>query len=163
MDCRHIQFCNRPDRIDLQQLQQLFNLAAFWAQNRSLSDLETAIAHSKPVVSMWDRDRLIGFARATSDGIYRATIWDVVVHPDYQGLGLGRKLVQTVLSDRHICRVERVYLMTTYQQPFYERIGFQTNASTTMVLLNQPLTKDYNRAVIAAIDPASQETARIGV
>jgi len=32
--------------------------------------------------------------------------------------------------------VERVYLMTTYQQGFYEKIGFQTNNSTTMVLSN---------------------------
>jgi hypothetical protein len=29
--------------------------------------------------------------------------------------------------------------MTTNQQAFYERIGFQENQSTTMVLLNQPL------------------------
>jgi len=36
-----------------------------------------------------------------------------------------------------MCRVERVYLMTTYKQSFYERIGFQPNASTTMVLENQ--------------------------
>lgn len=161
MDCRHIQFCTNPDRIDLSQLQQLFNLAAFWAQARSLSDLEIALAHSKPVVSMWDRDRLIGFARATSDGIYRATIWDVVVHPDYQGFGLGRKLVETVLSDPHICRVERVYLMTTYQQSFYERIGFQVNASTTMVLHNQSLIQDYTRTLRSTIDPIPQATVKI--
>ncbi|UZQ55534.1 GNAT family N-acetyltransferase [Trichothermofontia sichuanensis B231] len=160
MDCRHIQFCKDPDRIDLKQLQELFNLAAFWAQKRSLSDLKIALTHSKPVISMWDHNRLIGFARATSDGIYRATIWDVVVHPDYQGLGLGRKLVETVLSDPHICRVERVYLMTTYQQSFYERIGFQTNESTTMVLLNQPLTDPYP---LPAIAHPTQETAKIGV
>ena len=29
--------------------------------------------------------------------------------------------------------------MTTYKQSFYERIGFQKNASTTMVLENQAL------------------------
>jgi len=150
MDCRHIQFCQNPDRIDLHQLQHLFNLAAFWAQDRSLRDLETALTHSKPVVSMWDHDRLVGFARATSDGVYRATIWDVVVHPDYQGMGLGRKLVETVLSDPHVCRVERVYLMTTYQQPFYERIGFQNNESTTMVLLNTPLREDDAPTAIPA-------------
>lgn len=85
------------------------------------------------------RRSLIGFARATSDGIYRATIWDVVVHPDYQGCGLGRKLVQTVLSHPQMNQVERVYLMTTHQQSFYEKIGFEPNASKTMVLHNQPI------------------------
>lgn len=89
------------------------------------------------MVTAWDGDYLVGFARATSDGIYRATIWDVVIHPTYQGAGLGRKLVQTVLGHPHMSRVERVYLMTTHQQQFYERIGFQENQTTTMVLFNQ--------------------------
>lgn len=137
MDCRHIQFCDRRSQVNLHQLQELFQLAAFWAEDRRTQDLAIALEHSNPVISAWDGDRLIGFARATSDGIYRATIWDVVVHPDYQGAGLGRKLVQTVLSHPHVNRVERVYLMTTHQQQFYEKIGFEENSSTTMVLFNQ--------------------------
>ncbi len=139
MDCSQIQFCDRKSQIDLNQLQALFKRGAFWAQERSIEDLSIAIANSEPVVSVWDREQLIGFARATSDGIYRATIWDVVIDPDYRGAGLGGKLVETVLSHPRMNRVERVYLMTTHQQRFYERIGFECNASTTMVLYNQPL------------------------
>ena len=140
MDYSHIQFCDSKSRLDLDQLQVLFRLGAFWAKDRSIEDFSIAIANSEPVVSVWDRERLIGFARATSDGIYRATIWDVVIHPEYRGAGLGRKLVETVLSHPRMNRVERVYLMTTHQQSFYERIGFECNSSTTMVLYNQPLT-----------------------
>ena len=140
MDYSHIQFCDSKSRLDLDQLQELFQLGAFWAKDRSIEDFSIAIANSEPVISVWDGERLIGFARATSDGIYRATIWDVVVHPDYRGAGLGRKLVETVLSHPRMNRVERVYLMTTHQQSFYERIGFECNSSTTMVLYNQPLT-----------------------
>lgn len=139
MDCRHIRFSDQQERVDLEQLQALFEIAAFWARDRRVEDLAIAIANSDPVITVWDNECLVGFARATSDGIYRATIWDVVIHPDYQGAGLGRKLVQTVLSHPKICRVERVYLMTTNQQVFYERIGFEPNSSTTMVLHNQPL------------------------
>ena len=137
----HIQFCIGRDRVDIAQIQELFKAAAFWARERKIEDWEIAIGNSEPVVTVWDGSRAIGFARATSDGIYRATIWDVAIHPDYQGAGLGRQLVQTVLSHPRMCRVERVYLMTTYQQSFYERIGFQKNASTTMVLEN-PLLEE---------------------
>jgi len=157
MDCRHIQFCIHEtpqpvgwcSPIDLDQLQELFQAAAFWAKDRRIEDMAIAIANSRPVVSVWDNDhsfgelcrkRLIGFARATSDGIYRATIWDVVIHPDYQGAGLGRKLVETVLMHPHVNRVERVYLMTTNQQNFYKKIGFEENTTTTMVLHNQPVS-----------------------
>jgi N-acetylglutamate synthase-like GNAT family acetyltransferase len=140
-DSSHIQFCIGPDRADIVQIQELFKAAAFWARERKIEDWEIAIGNSEPVVTVWDGSRAIGFARATSDGIYRATIWDVAIHPDYQGAGLGRQLVQTVLSHPRMCRVERVYLMTTYKQSFYERIGFQKNASTTMVLEN-PLLEE---------------------
>ena len=137
MKYSQIQFSQSLADIDLYQVQELFNLAAFWAKGRSIKDWGIAIANSEPVISIWDRELLIGFARATSDGIYRATIWDVVIHPEYQGKGLGIKLVETVLSHPRMQKVERVYLMTTHQQEFYEKIGFQANNTTTMVLNNQ--------------------------
>ena len=141
MDCSHIQFCDRKSVVDLTQLQALFKLGAFWATERKIEDLNIAIENSEPVISVWDGQKLVGFARATSDGIYRATIWDVVIDPEYRGAGLGRKLVQTVLSHPRMNRVERVYLTTTHQQSFYERIGFEVNSSSTMILYNQPIAK----------------------
>ncbi|MEG3435911.1 GNAT family N-acetyltransferase [Pannus brasiliensis CCIBt3594] len=137
MDCSHIRFRDDKTCIDLLQLRALFNVTAFWARDRSIEDLETAILYSDPVITVWNEEQLIGHARATSDGIYRATIWDVIVHPDYQGAGLGRKLVETVIAHPRVNRVERVYLMTTNQQKFYERVGFEENQSTTMVLFNR--------------------------
>lgn len=136
MNNPQIQFSDRKSEIDLYQLQELLNISAFWAKGRSIEDLSIAIANSEPVISAWDSQRLIGFARATSDGIYRATIWDVVIHPEYRNNGLGSNLVETVLSHPRMRWVERVYLMTTHQQEFYKKIGFQPNTTTTMVLHN---------------------------
>jgi ribosomal protein S18 acetylase RimI-like enzyme len=140
MDDSHtqIRFSDRKSEIDLYQIQQLLNVSAFWAKGRSIEDLGIAIANSDPVITVWDGERLIGFARATSDGIYRASIWDVAIDPEFRGIGLGSKLVETVLSHPRMNRVERVYLMTTHKQRFYERIGFQANSTSTMVLYNQP-------------------------
>lgn len=140
MDDSHtqIRFSDRKSEIDLYQIQQLLNVSAFWAKGRSIEDLGIAIANSEPVITVWDGERLIGFARATSDGIYRATIWDVAIDPEFRGVGLGSKLVETVLSHPRMNRVERIYLMTTHKQRFYERIGFQANSTSTMVLYNQP-------------------------
>ncbi len=159
MDGRHIQFCADKGKINLEELQILFNLTAFWAQKRKIEDLEIAIANSDPVVTVWNENRLIGFARATSDGIYRASIWDVIVHPTYQGEGLGHKLVETVLSHPRLSRVERVYLMTTHQQKFYERIGFQANDTTTMVLYNC----DPASSLLTLDQPLRVEANTVGV
>jgi ribosomal protein S18 acetylase RimI-like enzyme len=134
MKVESIRFGDRSADIDLHQLQALLNKSAFWAIDRQIEDLKIAVDRSEPVISAWDEDNLIGFARATSDGVFRATIWDVVIDPDYQRLGLGRKLVETILEHPCMKRVERIYLTTTHQQSFYERLGFRTNSSTTMIL-----------------------------
>ena len=158
MDNRHIQFrdglsdiAGQASTEDVIKLQRLFQLSAFWAGERRLEDWEVAIANSYPIISVWDHEELIGFARATSDGIYRAMVWDVVIHPDYRGQGLGRQLVQTLLAHPHMNRVERIYLTTTHQQSFYEHIGFVCNSSQTMVLNQQ------TAPAVATVDPSQQE------
>ncbi|KAI3438726.1 hypothetical protein D9Q98_001146 [Chlorella vulgaris] len=42
------------------------------------------------------RGRLIGLARCTSDGAFNATLWDILVDPEFQGRGLGKALVEGV-------------------------------------------------------------------
>lgn len=147
MNNSQILFSDVKSEIDLLQLQRLLTLAAFWAKERNLEDLAEAIKNSEPVIAVYSKQQLIGFARATSDGIYRATIWDVVIHPDFRGNGLGSKLVETVLSHPRMSRVERVYLMTTHQQKFYEKIGFEQNSSTTMVIYNRSNLNSLSAAV----------------
>ena len=69
--------------------------------------------------------RLIGFARATSDHTFNATVWDVVLHPKYHNQGLGKALMQRVIDD---LRAQDISNITLYADAdvvgFYERLGF---------------------------------------
>jgi ribosomal protein S18 acetylase RimI-like enzyme len=114
----------RPSR-GLWKLQRLLDQHAFWAQGRSLGDLRRMLAGSAAVVSLWRGRRLVGFGRASSDGVFRAVLWDVVIPEDLQGQGLGRQLVEALLNTPQLQGVERVYLMTTNSAGFYEQLGFQ--------------------------------------
>ena len=69
---------------------------------------------------------MVGFGRATSDGIYRAVLWDVVIAEDFQGVGLGKEIIKSLLDSKCIKDTERVYLMTTKGIDFYKQVGFQT-------------------------------------
>ena len=95
------------------------------------------LAGSQAVVSAWRGRRLVGFGRATSDGVFRAVLWDVVVADDEQGQGLGRQLVQALLASRKLNGVERVYLMTTNSTCFYKRLGFEMITNQKLMILNQ--------------------------
>ena len=109
----------------LSKLKHLFDSHAFWAKDRSEKNLRKVLAGSTVVVTLWRGKRLIGFGRANSDGIYRAVLWDVVVAGDLQGKGLGRLVVEALLSSPKVKNTERIYLMTTNSTEFYKQLGFQ--------------------------------------
>ena len=123
----------RPSR-GLLKLQRLFNKHAFWASQRSSCDLRRMLAGSPVVVSLWRGKRLVGFGRASSDGIHRAVLWDIVVAGDLQGRGLGRQVVEALLDSPRLRQVERVYLMTTNSAGFYQQLGF-SNAEPQQLLI----------------------------
>ena len=52
-----------------------------------------------------------------------AEVVSLVVSPDARGHGLGNRLVQTVLDEAHELGIRRV-MSLTYQQSFFERLGF---------------------------------------
>lgn len=98
--------------IDLYELEQLCD-AVGWSR-RPLRRVRKALEHSLLVVGLWRHDprlpRLVGFARCTGDGVLEATVWDVAVHPLYQGVGLGKQLMAYVIDLLRERQVERVNL-----------------------------------------------------
>ena len=126
----------RPTR-GLLKLQRLFQKHAFWAGQRSLPDLKRMLAGSTVAVSLWRGKRVVGFGRAHSDGIHRAVLWDVVVAGDLQGKGLGRRVVEALLTTPRVRDVERVYLMTTNSSGFYQQIGFEVIETQKLLVRKQ--------------------------
>lgn len=120
-------FFSTDREIDLYDLEELCD-AVGWSR-RPLRKVKKAIQHSFLVVSMWEqkgtRRRLIGFSRATSDHAFNATIWDVVVHPEFQGKGFGKALMRYVIKK---LRNEDISNITLFADPhvvdFYRNLGF---------------------------------------
>lgn len=114
--------------IDLIELEALCD-AVGW-NRRPLRRVRKALNHSLLRVGLWRHDqrlpRLVGFARCTGDGVVEATVWDVAVHPLYQGVGLGRQLMDFVIANLQKMGVERV---TLYADPdvvdFYSHQGWE--------------------------------------
>ena len=118
----------------LQQLQRLLDTHSFWASGRSQRQLSRMLAGSQAVVSAWQGAQLVGFGRATSDGVFRAVLWDVVVAGEHQGQGLGRRIVEALLQEPSLQGVERTYLMTTNSAGFYEQLGFTAMESQRLMV-----------------------------
>ena len=120
----------------LKKLQSFLDANTFWAKGRNKKQICTMLANSTVVVSLWKDKQLIGFGRATSDLIYRAVLWDIVISTDHQGLGMGKSIIEAILTNKKIKSVEKVYLMTTYSSDFYKQLGFKPNSKQSILILN---------------------------
>ena len=114
--------------IDLIELEALCD-AVGWSR-RPLRRVRKALQHSLLRVGLWRHDtrlpRLVGFARCTGDGVVEATVWDVAVHPLYQGAGLGKQLMDYVLEQLLGMGVDRVSLFADPEVVgFYQAQGWE--------------------------------------
>jgi aralkylamine N-acetyltransferase len=113
--------------IDFYELEELCDRVG-WAR-RPLRKVKKAIDHSFLVVSMWEvvgkKRRLIGFARATSDHAFNATIWDVVVDPKFQNQGLGKAMMKYAIAQLRSADISNITLFADpHVVNFYQRLGF---------------------------------------
>lgn len=87
-----------------------------------LEKTKEALGNTSTLVLATKNDQLIGLARVLSDNVFHAVLAEVVVHPDYQKIGVGRQLVEKVKDEyKHTS----IYLDALHDnEKFFERVGF---------------------------------------
>jgi len=114
-----------PDQVD--DLMQLYQFT-YWAQSRRKEEVERMLVSSDYLFGVVEEDtgRLCAFARVLSDDVYRAVVFDVVVHPDLRGKGLSKRIFDAILGHPALGRVEYVLLYCKGDVlELYEQFGFE--------------------------------------
>ncbi|TMB35857.1 MAG: GNAT family N-acetyltransferase [Deltaproteobacteria bacterium] len=106
--------------VDLDQLVALIR-AAGWNRGDDPARLEKQLAGARYVVSAWDGARLVGFARAISDGVTNAYVSTVAVLPGYPGRGIGREMIARLLAGKG--GISFVLHARPEVRAFYEKCG----------------------------------------
>jgi len=78
---------------------------------------------SHTTVFVYHADRLIGFGRAISDGVYQAAVYDCAVLPEFQRKGIGKTIMNTILSQVSHCNI--ILYASPGKEGFYQRLGFR--------------------------------------
>ena len=86
------------------------------------ASLEAAITGTTEFATAWDGRRLIGTARSITDGGQNALIATVVVHPAYQGLGVGERMMHLLTDGRELVRFSLA--AAPGLEPWYRKLGF---------------------------------------
>jgi ribosomal protein S18 acetylase RimI-like enzyme len=82
-----------------------------------------AFEASHTTVFVYHADRLIGFGRAISDGVYQAAIYDCAVLPEFQGKGIGTIIMKNILPRISHCNV--ILYASPGKEGFYQTHGFR--------------------------------------
>ena len=107
---------------------------------KALSDLREAVGwnrmedeYSNPLmtsyyhIAVYEDGKLVGYIDSVSNGVTDAYIQDLMVHPDYQGKGLGTELMNQMIA---YLKENRIYIISVVFEeslkPFYDRFGFSS-------------------------------------
>ncbi|WP_143415602.1 GNAT family N-acetyltransferase [Geobacillus sp. E263] len=86
--------------------------------------------------------RIVGFGRALSDGVFNAAIYDVVVHRDFQGHGIGKAIIEDLLEQlKHVSCVHLI--ATTGKEKFYQKVGLKKLKTAMARYRNFDLAREY--------------------
>lgn len=110
------------DGISWEELARVFELAPL-GNKRDPGKLEVAFRNSLLSVFAFHGAELVGAGRALSDGVWRAAVYDVAVLPEYQGRGIGSRII------RHLIQAANVDVVMLCSVPgkeaYYELFGMR--------------------------------------
>jgi len=112
--------------ISKEALLELYESVGWTSYTRKPALLTKAVRNSTYVVSVWEGGTLIGLARGLSDDVSIFYLQDILVRPEWQRRGIGRRLLRDCLERFQHVR-QKVLLTNTEQRQtrFYETLGFK--------------------------------------
>jgi len=111
-----------PTRLDLDAITAMLS-RSYWARGRKREVVARYVQHSL-VFGVYDGARQIGLARVISDYTTFAYLSDVFIHEEYRSRGVGKWLVETILSHPELRGMRRWMLATQDAHGLYAQFGF---------------------------------------
>ena len=122
------------EAIDWDALSNLYRIAPLG--DKSPADLATSFGNSRFVCFAFDSRTLVGAGRALADGVDCSYICDVAVHPQYQGLGIGKQIVLRLVERSQGHR--KIILYTAPGKAgFYRALGFRRMTAAMAIFQDQ--------------------------
>ena len=107
------------------QLHELY-LHEWWSDSRTLNETKSCVEGSQIIIGLTDsEENLIGFIRVLTDYIFKALLFDVIVHKKHRNEGIGNKLINLVKSHQKLQKVKHFELYCVPELfEFYKKYGF---------------------------------------
>lgn len=119
------------------ELQDLYRFTR-WGRSRSLEQIDKMLVGTSMCFSVRYNDKLVAFCRIMTDFVFRGSLWDILVHPDHQGKGIGSNLLKYALNHPSIKNVPVMVTYTSELTDFMGRLGFESRDGL-LILQRRPM------------------------
>ena len=107
-----------------------------WSSAEKPDLLYQALTNSDSLITAWDGNRLVGLGNAISDGYLVVYYPHLLVHPDYQGKGIGRMIVDR-FQKKYGHFHQQMLTADGKAIDFYRKCGFEKAGSTQSMWIYQ--------------------------
>ncbi|SDV99883.1 Acetyltransferase (GNAT) domain-containing protein [Marininema mesophilum] len=135
-----VQITNKLDNLNWNELESVF-LSAGWKKHKKDLLIRVFLASSFVAIA-YEEGKIVGCGRVLSDGEMYACVYDVVIHSEYQGKGIGKAIMSNILSE--LKDIPFVHLTaTTGNELFYTKLGLKKHNTAMARSLNPEYTNEY--------------------
>jgi ribosomal protein S18 acetylase RimI-like enzyme len=115
------------DVVKIEEVEQLYRDAGWWHDDYVAEKfIQKMASGSCCFAGAFDNGKMIGMGRAVSDGASDAFIQDVTVLGEYRGQGIGKQIVNFVISDLKQKGIDWIGLIACPRtETFYAELGFK--------------------------------------
>jgi GNAT superfamily N-acetyltransferase len=118
-------FTDDRARLDREAIHRYLSTESYWAKGVSRETVDRSIDNSICIGAYSPAGEQVGLARIVTDCATFAYLCDVFIVEKHRGLGLGKTLMQTVMSHPAIQTVRRITLATNDAHGLYAGFGFK--------------------------------------
>jgi GNAT superfamily N-acetyltransferase len=112
----------------------------WWSQDRTLEETRRMLSGGSLVFGLAhpENGALLAFARVITDHVFKGLLFDVIVHPDHRGDGLGSALMRHIFSHPVLLGVKHLELYCLPERAgYYEALGFSADVLKDLILMRR--------------------------
>lgn len=126
------------NKIDIRYVHSVLS-QTYWSPGVAINVVKRAMKGSL-CFGIYYADKQIGYARLVTDKATFGYLADVFIDEKFQGKGLAKWLVETILAHPDLKGLRRIMLATKDAHGLYERLGFTAIPNPERFMVYNPVT-----------------------
>ncbi len=111
--------------LDVDFIHDYISKVSYWGMGRTIEETTKTIANSFCFGVYSKSNEQIGFARVVTDDVFFGYVMDFIIAESHQGKGVGKTLMEFIMENKTIMKLQTIALKTKDAHLFYEKYGFK--------------------------------------